>query len=68
MTEQQSRYVIPGSHNLKIPTRSEFHKLAMHQLTDMDFKTDEPNQATINQIAKAIHWSLNSSRYNKKIF
>ena len=62
MTEIQSHYITPGSHNLKTPSREEFHRYAVDILSDADFCTDYPTGYTISKIASSLRWTKNNSR------
>ena len=57
MTETQSYYTTPGNHNLKIPSRQEFHRYATNLLSESDFCTDYPSEHTINKIASSLRWT-----------
>lgn len=57
MTEAISHYTTPGSHNLKIPSRDEFHRFAMNKLTQADFMDDKPTGFVIDRISQSTHWS-----------
>ena len=62
MTDRQTKYIIPGSHNLKIPTKNEFHRFAIEKLTVDDFCTEYPNGYLVNKIASSIRWTLSHVR------
>lgn len=62
MAETQSRYMTPGNHNLKIPSREEFHRYASDILSEADFCTDYPTGYTVNKIASSLRWTLNNSK------
>lgn len=62
MAETQSRYMTPGNHNLKIPSREEFHRYASDILSEADFCTDYPTDYTVNKIASSLRWTLNNSK------
>lgn len=57
MTETQSHYVTPGNHNLKVPSREEFHKNASNLLLEADFCTEYPTGYTVNKIASSLRWT-----------
>ena len=57
MTETQSQYITPGSHNMTIPSREEFHKLAIQKLNESDFCTCTPSDNNIGRIASSITWT-----------
>ena len=57
MTETQSHYTTPGSHNLKTPSREEFHRYASDTLSEADFCTDYPTEYTVNKIASSLRWT-----------
>lgn len=61
-----STYVTPGSHNLQIPNRSEFHKYLIENITVGDFSTGGGTK--IKKIAHAINWSkaMHNKYYVKK--
>lgn len=64
--KQHSDYTIPGIHNLKTPSREEFHKYAIAYISQSDFCTDFPgNPGRIaEKIAKSINWTKNQARQN----
>lgn len=62
MTEIQSHYTVPGSHNLRIPSREEFHRYATEKLVASDFCTEAPNGYLINKIAGSIKWTEKITR------
>ena len=62
MTETQSHYMTPGSHNLKIPSREEFHRYASDILSEADFCTDYPTGYTVSKIASSLRWTLSNSK------
>ena len=57
MTETQSHYTTPGNHNLKTPSREEFHRYASDTLSEADFCTDYPTEYTVNKIASSLRWT-----------
>lgn len=65
-----STYVTPGSHNLQIPNRSEFHKYLIENITVSDFSTGgcTDGGTKIKKIARAINWSkaMHNKYYIKK--
>lgn len=65
-----STYVTPGSHNLQIPSRSEFHRCLIENITVGDFSTSVCGEGgiKIKKIAKAINWSkaMHNNYYIKK--
>lgn len=65
-----STYVTPGSHNLQIPNRSEFHKYLIDNITVGDFSTGgcADGGTKIKKIAHAINWSkaMHNNYYIKK--
>lgn len=62
MTETRSHYTTPGSHNLKTPSREEFHRYASDLLSEVDFCTDYPTGYTVSKIASSLRWTLNNSK------
>ena len=67
MTETHSHYITPGSHNLKVPSKDEFHRQAMEKLSIADFCTDyfpNPGYKTW-KIERSLRWTL--SRYNNQV-
>lgn len=56
---RKSTYVTPGSNNLHIPSRNEFHKYLIDNITISDFSTGgcAVGGMKIKKIAKAINWS-----------
>ena len=67
---ETSTYVTPGSHNLQIPNRSEFHKYLIDNITVGDFSTGgcADGGTKIKKIAHAINWSkaMHNKYYIKK--
>ena len=59
-----STYVTPGSHNLQIPNRSEFHKYLIENIT----VGCADGGTKIKKIAHAINWSkaMHNKYYIKK--
>ena len=57
MTETQSHYTTPGNHNLKTPSREEFHRYASDTLSEADFCTDYPTGYTVSKIASSLRWT-----------
>ncbi len=64
MTELKTHYKTPGSDNLKIPSREEFHRYKQNNLTLSDFDTDHRSQDGVQaaKVGQSIKWTL--SRYN----
>lgn len=62
MTETQSHYATPGSHNLKTPSRDEFHRYASDLLLETDFCTDYPAGYIAGKIASSLRWTINNSK------
>ena len=58
MTETQTHYITPGSYNLKIPSRNDFHHFASDILSEASFVTDHPNGHVIENIAASLRWTL----------
>lgn len=65
MTEIQSHYTTPGSHNLKTPSRDEFHRYASDLLSETDFCTDYPAGYIAGKIASSLRWTINNSKQKK---
>lgn len=63
MTETRSHYMTPGNHNLRIPSREEFHRYATDLLTEFDFCTDYPNGHMVGKIASSLRWTINNSKH-----
>lgn len=61
MTETQS-YTIPGSHNVQIPTKEEFHRYAMNLLHEEDFSTSYPSEHVAQNIASSFRWTKSNSK------
>ena len=57
MTETHTHYTTPGNHNLRIPSREEFHRYASDTLSEADFCTDYPTEYTVNKIASSLRWT-----------
>lgn len=57
MTETHTHYTTPGSHNLKTPSREEFHRYASNLLSVSDFCTDYPTEYTVNKISSSLRWT-----------
>ena len=57
MTETHTHYTTPGNHNLRIPSREEFHRYASDTLSEADFCTDYPTEYAINKIASSLRWT-----------
>lgn len=66
MTEVQSHYITPGNHNLKVPSREEFHRYASDLLFDADFCTDYPTGYTVDKVASSLRWTISNSRHKKE--
>lgn len=62
MTETQSHYTTPGNHNLRIPSREEFHRYASDTLSEADFCTDYPTDYTVDKISSSLRWTINNSK------
>lgn len=62
MTEIQAHYTTPGNHNLRIPSREEFHRYATEKLRTSDFCTETPNGYLLNKIAGSIKWTEKITR------
>ena len=62
MTETQSHYATPGSHNFKTPSRDEFHRYASDLLSETDFCTDYPAGYIAGKIASSLRWTINNSK------
>ena len=62
MTETQSHYATPGSHNLKTPSRDEFHRYASDLLSETDFCTDYHAGYIAGKIGSALRWTINNSK------
>lgn len=60
-----TKYITPGSHNLQIPTESEFHRYASNRIALSDFNTSYPDEFTISKVAAAIKWTLNNEKKRK---
>ena len=63
MTEQ---YQTPGSHNLHIPCREEFHKIANNKISISDFNTDHTQGHAVERVASAITWSKKLEKVAKQ--
>lgn len=61
MTETQSHYQIPGSHNMAIPSRDEFHRYAVEKLAASDFSADHPSGYLIGKIARSLRWTVKNA-------
>ncbi|EPD59090.1 hypothetical protein HMPREF1215_00697 [Coprococcus sp. HPP0074] len=61
-------YTETANMNLRIPTRSEFHKYAMETLNVGDFFTNgcQEGGKKIQKIARSITWSENSGKNFRK--
>lgn len=55
--KQLETYRTPGEENLRIPTKSEFHRYAMEKLSYEDFCTEHPTGYTAAKIATALRWT-----------
>ena len=64
MTETQSKYITPGSHNMSIPTREEFHRYASDILSKESFNTQYPNGHVIENIARSLRWTTSHTSHN----
>lgn len=62
MTETQTHYTTPGNHNLRIPSREEFHRYSIQKLSVSDFCTETPNEYLINKITSSIRWTIRNVR------
>lgn len=62
MTETRLHYTTPGNHNLKIPSREEFHRYASNVLSESDFCTYYPTGYTANKIASSLRWTIDNSK------
>ena len=62
MTETQTRYTTPGNHNLKVPSRDEFHRYASDILFNADYCTDYPSEYMIDKISSSLRWTIMNAR------
>lgn len=54
-------YLQPVNHNLKIPTREEFHRYTSNSLQNSDFCTSYPSYS-IKKTAYAIDWTIRNAK------
>ena len=69
MTETQTKYTTPGTHNLQIPSIEEFHRYANNLITDGDFDATHPSGNQIGKVDSALRWTYknqNPFRYKLK--
>lgn len=62
MTETHTHYTTPGNHNLKVPSRDEFHRFASNLLSNADFCTDYPADYIIDKTSSALRWTIMNAR------
>ena len=65
MTESQTNCMTPGNHNLKTPSREEFHRYASSILSEADFSTEYPNEYTVRRIAQSLRWTVKNAKNHK---
>lgn len=66
MTETRLHYTTPGNHNLKIPSREEFHRYASNVLSESDFCAYYPTGYTANKIASSLRWTIDNSKQKNR--
>ena len=67
MLEAQISYTETGHHDIRIPSRDDFHKYAMNILSDSDFCTEYPTGHVIDAITSSLRWTKsNAKRKNFK--
>lgn len=62
-----NHYIPPGSNNLKIPTREEFHRYTSNYITDGDFLLYYPPDPglQIAKIVNALSWTKRNNNAPK---
>lgn len=59
MITRKTKYVIPGSNSLHIPTRHDFHRYYSGEIHSSDFCTSyHSDSQTINKIVSSIRFTL----------
>lgn len=67
MTRKLTSYTTPGSHNLHIPSHSEFHRYTSNRIVMGDFCTDYNSGFAVEEAASAIRWTIkNEKKRNTK--
>lgn len=67
MTEHSTDYTTTKPHELRIPTREEFHRYAIDIIYEGDFCTNHPTPPgyVADKIASSIRWTEKMTQQNK---
>lgn len=67
MTEHSTDYTTTKPHELRIPTREEFHRYAIDIIYEGDFCTNHPTSPgyIVDKIASSIRWTEKMTQQNK---